>query len=87
MKPYKGIVRISCAADGAQCPMKLRDSVKPECIACAEAIIEVLDLDGKTICKATLAERAPAEKTIEKRKSAPATKAAGKQEIKVDRKT
>lgn len=48
MKPYRGIVRISCA--GGICDKKL---VRPEagCVNCDAASIEILDLDGKVVAK------------------------------------
>jgi hypothetical protein len=54
MNPYKGIIRISCTAGDMPCPMKLRHNVQPECIACEHALLELLDLDDKVICKAML---------------------------------
>jgi len=80
MKPYKGIMRISCTAGDMPCPMKLRHNVQPECIACGHAVIEVLNLEDKVICTATLAAGNNGGRTkaaLEKpgKKSAPAKKA------------
>jgi hypothetical protein len=58
MKPCRGIHKISCERKSA-CP-EGRKQVEPECIACSDAMLEVLDLEGKTIAthKAPQAKRA-----------------------------
>lgn len=48
MTPYKGIVRISCRAKKA-CPKKFTNDVRPSCLECPDAWVEVLDLDGGAI--------------------------------------
>lgn len=48
MKPYKGIVRITCT--GKTCKDKLKEPVA-ECVNCDQAVVEVVDFDYKVIAK------------------------------------
>lgn len=48
MTPYKGIIRIRCETKGA-CALKLIDNVQADCMACPDAVTEVLDLEGKVL--------------------------------------
>lgn len=49
MTPYRGIIRISCSLKKANCPRKMVENMKPECLSCENALTEVLDLDGNVI--------------------------------------
>lgn len=51
MKPYKGIVKISCKRKDT-CLKKLTGNVEPACLDCLEALIEIESLDGKVLAKA-----------------------------------
>ena len=50
MKPYKGLVKISCKTKDT-CARKVQVNVQPLCMVlnCPEALIEILDLDGKVL--------------------------------------
>ena len=48
MKPYKGIIRISCK-DKKGC--KLKENVQPACLSCPQAKAEILDLEEKVLFK------------------------------------
>jgi len=65
MKPYRGIVRITCTAKGA-CASK-RYSIGADCLNCDEALVEILDLEGEATC--TLRRRPPAMKADPKLKT------------------
>lgn len=47
--PYKGIVRIACRKK-EEC-REVAGDVMSECINCADAVIEILDLEGKTLAR------------------------------------
>ena len=51
MKPYKGLLKISCKEKDT-CPKKLTGNVQPACLDCLGALIEIVDLDGKVLAKA-----------------------------------
>ncbi len=53
MKPYKGVVKISCEKKGT-CPRKIRGDVKPDCLHCPDALIEIVSLDNKILASARL---------------------------------
>lgn len=48
MTPYKGIVKLSCAAIG-RCTLLLTENVEPRCIGCPESVVEIVDLEGKKL--------------------------------------
>ena len=48
MKPYKGIVRLSCLKK-AVCPDKVAGNVRAGCVTCESISIEILDLEDKAI--------------------------------------
>ncbi len=50
MKPYRGIVKIRCEKKG-RCPFTVVENVAPACAGCESAVLEILDLEGKTIFK------------------------------------
>ena len=50
MKPYKGIIRISCEGKKG-CLKNLKKNVQPGCMDCPEGITEILDLDEKVLFK------------------------------------
>lgn len=64
-KAYKGLCEIICVAKTG-CPDNLKD-VEPACVYCPSAMVEVKDLENKTIC--VLAETKRPEK--KKPKAAP----------------
>ena len=51
MKPYKGLVKISCKRKDT-CPKKLTGNVKPDCMNCLDALTEIVSLDGKVLAAA-----------------------------------
>ncbi len=51
MKPYKGIIRISCKETKECVKVKLRENVQPACLNCPQAKAEILDLDEKVLFK------------------------------------
>jgi len=63
MKPYKGIVRISCGKKKG-CVKNLRENVQPGCLDCPQAVTEILDLDEKVLFK----YRSPKTRTGKRKK-------------------
>ena len=64
MKPYKGIIRISCQGKKG-CLKNLKKNVQPGCLDCPQAITEILDLDEKVLFK----YRSPVKRTGKRKKT------------------
>lgn len=80
MRPYKGIIRITCLSKG-KCPRSLRENVEPGCINCTQCGLTILTLEGMEIIKTTPEPRPPAPKTKSghgEKKERPAAVAGGK---------
>ena len=48
MKPYKGIIKISCTKKTG-CLRNLHKDVEPGCMDCPAAVTEILNIEGKKI--------------------------------------
>lgn len=69
MKPYKGIVRISCTKKSG-CACVSGKNTAPECLGCPDARVEVLDLKGETLYELKRAGRATGKPDAGKQKRA-----------------
>jgi len=66
MTPYKGIIRITCKAEGGCTASDKLPRPGPACINCADALVEVVDFEGKTLAKRAAKRPAPAKKAAKK---------------------
>lgn len=48
MRPYNGIIRITCQRKKG-CLRNLKRDVQPGCLDCPEALAGILDLEGKVL--------------------------------------
>ena len=58
MRPYNGLIRITCKRKKG-CLRNLKRDVQPGCLDCKEAVTEVIDLEDKVLFE----YRSPVQKT------------------------
>jgi len=57
MKSYKGIIRIRC--DKKMCKLVAGFNVAPGCMACPDAVIGILGLNGEVLFEARMTDQCP----------------------------